>query len=161
GFTTRLARENNWTLNFTNGALVEYKKFMYLAATADLMVSPSEIVDVVWHQHLIFSQLYNEFCNLIEKRIEHVPSTHNKQDYEKFALAKERTNKLYVSEFGEQPEEYWNFPDIYAPLALEKAKYKIRTFVLLGILGLVLAVAPFYFVLRYLYPHIDNPTFMI
>jgi len=161
GFTTRLARENSWTLNFTKDAVLEYKKFMYLAATADAMVSPSEIVDVVWHQHLIFSQSYNEFCNLIGKRIEHVPSTHNREDYEKFAQAKERTKKLYVNEFGEQPEQYWNFSNIYAPLALEKAKYKIRTFVLLGILGVLLALAPFYFALRNIYQYLDNPLFVV
>ena len=161
GFTTRLARENSWTLNFTKDAVLEYKKFMYLAATADAMVSPSEIVDVVWHQHLIFSQSYNEFCNLIGKRIEHVPSTHNREDYEKFGQAKERTNKLYVNEFGEQPEQYWNFSNIYAPLALEKAKYKIRTFVLLGILGVLLALAPFYFALRNIYQYLDNPLFVV
>jgi hypothetical protein len=58
GFSTRLAHENFWTRNFTKQAMLEYKKFMYLAATSDLMVSPSEIVDTVWHQHLIFTQSY-------------------------------------------------------------------------------------------------------
>ena len=56
GFSTRLANENFWTKDFTEKAIAEYKKFMYLAATSDLMVSPSEIIDVVWHQHLIFTQ---------------------------------------------------------------------------------------------------------
>ena len=42
GFSTRLARENYWTRNFTRQAILEYKKLMYLAATSDMMVSPSE-----------------------------------------------------------------------------------------------------------------------
>ena len=62
GFSTRLAKENSWTKNFTEQAILEYKKFMYLAATANAMVSPSEIVDIVWHQHLIFTQSYKKFC---------------------------------------------------------------------------------------------------
>src|ERR1700752_1477695 len=82
GFSTRLANENYWTRDFTKKAIAEYKKFMYLAGTSDLMVSPSEIVDVVWHQHLIFTSSYSEFCNVLGKTIQHVPSTHNKEDHE-------------------------------------------------------------------------------
>lgn len=37
GFSTRLASENYWTCNFTEEAILEYKKFMYLAATSDFM----------------------------------------------------------------------------------------------------------------------------
>jgi len=68
GFSTRLAHENRWTKHFTEQAIVEYKKFMYLAATSNFMVSPSEIVDVVWHQHLIFTQSYQDFCKPIGKQ---------------------------------------------------------------------------------------------
>ena len=55
-----------------NEAIEEYKKFMYLAATSNQMVSPSEIVDIVWHQHLIFTQSYKEFCDILGKKIEPV-----------------------------------------------------------------------------------------
>ncbi|AWM13546.1 hypothetical protein DI487_06515 [Flavobacterium sediminis] len=72
GFITRLAFENNWTAFFTLKAIEEYKKFMYLAAVENVMVSPSKIVDVVWHQHLIFTQSYNDFCSILGKRIEHI-----------------------------------------------------------------------------------------
>ena len=83
-FTLRLAHENNWTKNFALEAILEYKKFMYLAATAQGMVSPSKIVDIVWHQHLIFTQSYNDFCQILGKRIQHIPSTHDKKDFRKF-----------------------------------------------------------------------------
>ena len=92
GFSTRLADENMWTKNFTQEAILEYKKFMYLAAISDAMVSPSEIVDKVWHEHLVFTQSYQELCNLIGKQIQHVPSTQNKADQQKFIQAKKRTN---------------------------------------------------------------------
>ena len=65
GFSTRLADENYWTKNFTTKAILEYKKFMYLAGTSDFMVSPSEVIDTVWHQHLIYTQSYNDFCQLL------------------------------------------------------------------------------------------------
>jgi hypothetical protein len=80
---------------------------MYLAATSDFMVSPSEIIDIFWHQHLIFTQSYQDFCNILGKRIQHIPSTHNKEDFEKFRQAKERTIKFYERDFGKQPKNIW------------------------------------------------------
>jgi len=160
GFSTRLAIENFWTIDFTQKAIVEYKKFMYLAGTSDLMVSPSEIIDVVWHQHLIFTQSYSDLCAIIGKNIQHIPSTHNKEDFEKFKLAKQRTKKLYHDTFGEQPQEIWEFSDMYESLALPKAKFKVRTFIIFGILILLALITPFYFLLRPLYVQINSGDFL-
>lgn len=160
GFSTRLAIENFWTLDFTQKAIVEYKKFMYLAGTSDLMVSPSEIIDVVWHQHLIFTQSYSDFCTLIGKNIQHIPSTHNKEDFEKFKLAKQRTKKLYGNTFGEQPQEIWEFSDMYEALDLPKSKFKIRTFIIFGILILLALIAPFYLLLKPIYIQINSSDFL-
>jgi hypothetical protein len=125
------------------------------------MVSPSGIIDVVWHQHLIFTQAYQEFTSMIGKLIQHVPSTHNKQDFEKFRQAKIRTNKLYVEYFGEQPASIWNFSDMYEILALDKAKIKIRTFTLAGILLFAFLTIPAYYLLKPLYVSIHNPDFVL
>lgn len=160
GFSTRLAKENYWTMDFTAKAILEYKKFMYLAATSDMMVSPSEVVDVVWHQHLVFTQSYAEFCVVLGKLIQHVPSTHNRTEAEKFRLAKERTQKLYQEVFGDQPAEVWLYQDMFASLGLPKAKFKIRTIILLAILVFVLAVIPGFFILRSFYLTIQNPDFI-
>lgn len=160
GFSTRLAKEHRWTKNFTEKAILEYKKFMYLAATSDLMVSPSEIVDTVWHQHLIFTQSYNDLCNLLGKPIQHVPSTHNKKDFEKFRQAKERTRKLYAANFGEPPKDIWEYPGMLASLELPKALFKIRTFIIFGIFSFVALIPVFYYVLRPVYLQIDNPYFI-
>jgi hypothetical protein len=160
GFSERLANENFWTKEFTELTLLEYKKFMYLAATAETMVSPSEIVDTVWHQHLIYTQSYQEFCNLLGKQIQHIPSTHNKEEFEKFKKAKERTKYLYSTIFGEQPKSIWEYKDMYASLNLEKAAFKLRTFLIFGILGFITLLVPFYYLLQPLYIKIDNPYFL-
>jgi len=160
GFSTRLANENFWTKEFTNQAIFEYKKFMYLAATSDFMVSPSEIIDIVWHQHLIFTQSYQDLCNILGKQIQHIPSTHNKKDFEKFRQAKERTIKFYEKDFGEQPKNIWGFDGMFESLNLEKAKFKLRTFIIFGILTLICLTVPAYFVLKPIYIHIDNPYFI-
>ncbi len=103
-FSLRLANENHWTKNFTELAVLEYKKFMYLAAISDMMVSPSGIIDVVWHQHLIFTQSYEAFCTVVGKRIQHVPSTHNRKIFKDFARPKKEpdnsTRKLLVTVLG-------------------------------------------------------------
>ena len=161
GFSTRLANENYWTKNFTARAIVEYKKFIYLAATADMMVSPSPVVDVVWHQHLIFTQSYQDFCTVAGKAIQHVPSTHNAEDAAKFRQAKERTKKLYQPVFGEQPADIWEHAGMYESLNLAKAPINIRTSVIWGILIFAALIVPGYWLLKPVYVQIGNPNFPV
>lgn len=160
GFSIRLANENYWTNEFTSQAILEYKKFMYLAATSDFMVSPSEIIDIVWHQHLIFTQSYQDFCNILGKQIQHVPSTHNKHEFEKFKLAKERTITFYERDFGKQPKNIWAFNNMFESLNLQKAKFKLRTFIIFGMVAFICLTVPAYFLLGPIYVHIDNPYFI-
>ncbi len=159
-FTLRLAHENYWTQNFTKQAILEYKKFMYLAAVSDMMVSPSEIVDTVWHQHLIFTKSYSEFCTILGKQIQHIPSTHNKEDFQKFKLAKERTTKLYETRFGKQPESIWDHANPYESLNLKKSNFKLRTSLIIGIIAFIVLSFPLYFLLKPLYLSIKNPDFI-
>lgn len=161
GFSTRLACENYWTKQFTEQAIVEYKKFMFLAATSDVMVAPSEIVDTVWHQHLIFTQSYQAFCDLLGKQIQHIPSTHNKEDLPRFTQAKERTDHLYEHTFGAQPAVIWKHTTMFGSLNLKKSKFKLSTFIIIGILSFTSLIAPFYFLLKQVYLSIDNPYFII
>ena len=127
GFSLKLARENNWPYEFTKEAIVEYKKFMFLAATCNFMVSPSRIVDQVWHLHLTYSRSYNDFCELLGKKIEHVPSNFSDSDIKTFRSAKEKTKTEYEKVFGNQPVAYWIKNDLFDQLNLEKAKYKFRS----------------------------------
>ena len=161
GFSTRLAKENFWTKEFTELAILEYKKFMYLATVSEFMVSPSEIVDTVWHQHLIFTQSYQDFCSLIGKQIQHIPSTHNKEEFQKFRQAKERTKKFYTNIFGEQPSTIWEYNDMYESLNLDKSKFKIRTSIIFGILVFIVLTIPAYFLLKPIYLEIHNPNFIL
>lgn len=160
GFSIRLANENFWTKKFTQQAILEYKKFMYLAAISNQMVSPSPVVDTVWHLHLIFTKEYASFCKLLGKTIEHVPSTHNREEREKFILAKERTRQLYKNEFGNPVNEIWENATIFESLALPKAKLKIRSFIINGIVIFFVLLMPVYFLLKPVFIHINNPQFL-
>ncbi len=68
-FSDRLARENDWSLEFTAQAIIEYKKFCYLAMTAPHEVTPSDEVDQVWHLHLLYTRDYwGTFCPDVLKK---------------------------------------------------------------------------------------------
>jgi hypothetical protein len=134
---------------------------MYLAATSDFMVSPSEMVDIVWHQHLIFTESYQKFCAILGKKIKHIPSTHNKEEYQKFWEAKARTKSLYLTNFGEQPASIWEYTNIYASLGLEKAKLSISNIVFIGFILFLILTIPSYFVLQPIFIHVDNPYFLV
>jgi hypothetical protein len=44
-FSQRLARDNGWSVAFAQRVALEYKKFLYLAATCGHPVTPSDEVD--------------------------------------------------------------------------------------------------------------------
>lgn len=161
GFTCRLADENQWTIYFTEQAILEYKKFMYLAATNEEMISPSEIVDVVWHQHLIFTKSYHALGKILNKKIEHIPSTHNASQKETFVRAKQRTTQLYELNFGKQPKEFWINSSIEEAFEIEKAS-KNKLYFMLGLVALfVILLYPASILLRPLLVSINNPEFLI
>lgn len=159
-FTIRLADENHWTKSFTNQAILEYKKFMYLAATSNGMVSPSKIVDIVWHQHLIFTQSYDQFCDTLGKNIQHIPSTHDKKDFKKFQEAATRTKQLYIASFGEQPKNIWKHEDMLDSLNLRKSRLGLTTFILIGVVAFLGALFPLAEVLEPVYKTINGPDFL-
>lgn len=160
-FSTRLASENEWSKNFTSKAILEYKKFMYLAATQQKMVSPSEIVDIVWHQHLLFSHSYQKFCEILGKQIQHIPSTHHKKEFSKFKAAKDDTEKTYHDNFGELPADIWKQNSMYGSLNLKNSNmnFSLLNFLLLFCCGLLY---PFFsIILKPLYLKFGNPYFVI
>lgn len=160
-FSTRLAYENYWTEAFTKKAIEEYKKFMFLAATSGVMVSPSEIVDIVWHQHLIFTESYSDFCKILGKQINHIPSTHKKEENEIFSLARKRTKELYEQNFGEQPKEFWEHSSIDQIFDLKASKYNFQLSLIYGVLGIFIFTGFNVLFLRKTFIAINNPYFLI
>ncbi len=148
GFALKLAREHNWPYNFTKDAVIEYKKFMYLAVTCDFMVSPSRIVDEVWHLHLTYSKSYNNFCKVLGKTIDHHPSNFTDEDVKKYKFAKEKTKVEYERAFGTQPPEYWVHYDMFDQLGLPKAKFKNRTKIIFILLSFITLFYPLYLITK-------------
>ncbi len=109
-FSRRLARENGWSADFTQRAIAEYKRFVFLAMCADHIVAPSEEVDQVWHFHLTYTRSYwDELCGQVLPRpLHHGPTRGGKDEGAKFHDLYERTLASYRRCFGEDaPPDLW------------------------------------------------------
>ncbi|MBL0869648.1 MAG: hypothetical protein IBJ18_03625 [Phycisphaerales bacterium] len=108
-FSARLAQEQGWTREFTLRAINEYRKFVYLMATAPFAVTPSKVVDEVWHLHLMHTRSYwHELCgDVIGRELHHDPSRGGAAERAKFEHWYERTLRRYRESFGEPPADVW------------------------------------------------------
>lgn len=102
-FEQKLQDQTGWTPDFCRAAIIEYKRFAYLASISSAPITPSTIVDEVWHLHLTFSRDYwGEFCqNLIEYPLHHEPS--EPTELETITAQYKQTLALYEKTFGEIP----------------------------------------------------------
>lgn len=113
-FSKKLAKEENWTNSFTAKAIEEYKKFVYLCCSLPNGASPSEIVDKVWHLHLVYTQNYwEEFCpGILQRKLHHHPSQGGQKENEKHKMWFNETLESYREIFQQEPpEEIWK-PDV-------------------------------------------------
>ena len=104
-FGQRLARENNWSLEFADRAIGEYKKFAFLAVRAGHPVTPSDQVDQVWHLHLTYTRSYwEEFCpQVLQMPLHHEPTRGGEAESQKFDDWYGKTLESYQHWFGELP----------------------------------------------------------
>lgn len=109
GFVERLMKEQNWNKTFALKAIEEYKKFLYLMAIAKEEISPSLIIDEVWHLHLLYTKSYwHKMCrDIIKREIHHGPGTGKKSHDVKYVDLYLKTKQKYKTEFGHFPNEIW------------------------------------------------------
>lgn len=73
-FASKIARKHGWTTRFALRAIDEYRKFVFLGVTADFIVTPSKVIDTVWHEHLLFTRAYREYCrDVLRREFDHHP----------------------------------------------------------------------------------------
>jgi len=114
-FAARLAREQGWTVAFARRAIREYKRFVYLALTADHIACPSEQVDAVWHQHLTYTRSYwKRFCgDILGRPFHHEPTRGGPDERAKHHALYEATLASYRNAFGEEPPaDLWPAVDV-------------------------------------------------
>jgi hypothetical protein len=109
-FADKLSRKLNWEKKFALKAIWEYKKFVFLGVTSDFSITPSKVIDQVWHEHLLFSSGYRKFCKeVIQFDFDHNPELASvSSQTEVFQSQYFNTIELYRKEFGiEPPAEIW------------------------------------------------------
>lgn len=104
-FASKIARKHGWKKAFALKALEEYKKFVYLGIISKFQVTPSKIIDIVWHEHLLFTKGYRQFCaEVIEYEFDHYPElVPVTEQTEQFSTQYLETLELYRTEFGIDP----------------------------------------------------------
>jgi hypothetical protein len=111
-FTHRLAKENNWDIDFAKRVTTEYKRFVFLCAISPTQISPSEEVDQAWHMHITYTESYwTDLCaRILGKPLHHHPTRGGPEEREKFFALYENTLAFYRKKFHEDPP-----PDIWPP----------------------------------------------
>ena len=110
-FADKLCRKLEWDKKFAFKAIWEYKKFVYMGVISDFSVTPSKIIDQVWHEHLLFSSGYRKFCKeIIQYDFDHNPELVSiDSQTEVFQSQYFQTVELYKKEFGiEPPADIWD-----------------------------------------------------
>ena len=104
-FSDRLARENDWDIEFALRAICEYKRFMFLTCIADHPLTPSDEIDQVWHLHLLYTRSYwDAFCDgILGRKIHHGPTQGGKSEAAKFDDWYNKTLELYRATFRTNP----------------------------------------------------------
>jgi uncharacterized protein (TIGR04222 family) len=107
-FVQRLAREQAWSLDRAEAALLEYRRFAFLCCIAGHEVTPSRAVDAVWHLHLIYTRDYwDQFCrDTLDATLHHDPGAGH-DDAARHRWQYRQTLDLYRRYFGPPPESFW------------------------------------------------------
>ncbi|WP_156340156.1 glycine-rich domain-containing protein [Sphingomonas sp. Leaf17] len=104
-FVDRLARDNGWDRDHATAVDREYRRFLFLAATADAPVTPSDAVDQAWHLHLAYSRSYwDDLCGqIIGRPLHHCPTAGGPVEDDRYAGQYSATLRRYADAFGEAP----------------------------------------------------------
>lgn len=108
-FSDRLARENDWSMEYCLRAILEYKKFIFLICISPESLTPSDEIDQVWHLHLLYTQSYwIDLCEkTINRQIHHGP-TKGKEEQSRFKDQYQYTLDQYLEKFEmNPPNDIW------------------------------------------------------
>lgn len=124
-FAQRLGRENGWSPEYTERVIHEYKRFVFLLASVEHPVTPSDQVDQAWHLHLTYTQSYWErLCrDVIGRPLHHTPTRGGDTELRKFDVWYLATLTSYRRVFGQAPpSDLW--PD--SPIRFRDLSYYQR-----------------------------------
>jgi hypothetical protein len=108
-FTRRLARDHGWDLDYARAAVDAYRRFCFLAIVSPTPVTPSEVVDEVWHQHLTYSRDYwTVWCaERLQAPLHHDPTPGGPEAQLTYRRQYAETLALHERVFGPPHRELW------------------------------------------------------
>ena len=143
-FTSRLARENCWSLPHAQAVFAEYRRFLYLCMVAGRPMTPSDAVDQAWHLHLTYSRSYwQELCReVLGRPLHHEPTRGGPAERARFVESYQATLAAYAREFGQAPPgDIWPAPAIRCRRAGTVQRIDTRDHLVLGKRGLARALS--------------------
>ena len=88
--------------------LVEILRFLGLIATTERQLTPSETVDRGWHEFILCTRTYSEFCQrYFGRTIHHEPGGDEGRNRQQFR----ETLQLYCACYGTPPARFWHEPE--------------------------------------------------
>jgi len=108
-FTRRLARDHRWSLAHTRAAIEAYRRFCFLCVVSPTPVTPSDVVDEVWHQHLTYSRDYwTIWCGeRLQAPLHHDPTPGGPEAQMNYRRQYAETLALHERCFGPPSPELW------------------------------------------------------
>lgn len=88
----------------TDLLLQEVLKFLYLIGHYQQKLSPSLLVDLAWHEFILCTRRYHDFCmEKFSRFIHHTPGGGESENQKRFL----KTIQLYILTFGEPAQNLW------------------------------------------------------
>lgn len=109
----RMEVKYGWDKEKTDELFGEMKKFLYLCATNDGAMAPPEDIDEIWHNFILFTGDYADFCrDQVGIFLHHQPLTQAQRAQSDGSMI-ENTLAAAKRVFGDDlPEKYWSFQKI-------------------------------------------------
>ena len=123
----RLEKEKDWTRNFAENAVNEYRRFLYLSFVNGQPLPVWTVIAQVWEMHMSFGADYwHGFCKDVLQFPLHRTPLPKSELKKKYLQTSPDIHALYIEEFGSKP-----------PKNLWPTESSLRT----SFLGLVLSIA--------------------
>lgn len=109
----RMMVKEGWSKEQTDEAFVEMKKFLYLCATNEGAMAPPEDIDEIWHNFILFTGDYADYCkDRVGTFLHHQPLTQAQRAQSDGSMIRS-TLEAAKRAFGDDlPERLWAFHKI-------------------------------------------------
>lgn len=102
--TSRVMRKNNWDADFAKSVETEYIRFLSIHRNRpNAKIVPSELVDQMWHEHILHTKDYHDLCHeMFGHYLHHFPTEEGKSQ------SIDDTFEIYRDLFeSEPPSNIW------------------------------------------------------